>query len=510
MAPVQQWTVFETEFNSTQTYENPFWDVTVRVHFTGPGGQHTVEAFWDGDDVWRVRFSPTAAGTWQWRTVCSDEANSGLHGQTGTLDCVPYTGSNPVLSHGPLTTSNNGRYLQFADGTPFFWLGDTAWNGVLLSKAEDWTRYLMARREQGFNVIQFVATQWRASTAGDSQGELAFEGTDHITINPAFFQRADPKVAAINEHGMIAAPVMLWTLTEIDPGQTLTEAASTRLVRYEQARWGAYQVVWLLGGDGRYHQDDRAARFKRIGRAVFGDRHDRLVTMHPCGVSWVGELFGEESWFDFIGYQSGHGDSAEHVRWLVQGPPATEWSNEPVKPVINLEPNYEGHPAYETGDKFSDYHVRRASYWSLLVSPPAGVTYGNNEIWTWREDPGPAENHRNIGTVQPWHEGVETPGISNMTTLRGFFEMLRWTKMTPAPELLKQQPGDEDPNRFVAAAQTLDEAQVVIYLPLGGTVELTRDFGSARWFNPRTGEWSTAEAGYTAPDEQDWLLVLDQ
>lgn len=508
MPNIPQWTVFETEFRSRAAYDNPFWDVNVSVQFDGPGGQHIIEAFWDGGDVWRVRFSPNAVGTWHWQTVCSDTSNAGLHGQSGTLECVPYTGDNPLYQHGALTVSANRRYLQYADGTPFFWLGDTAWNGVLQAKPQDWERYLNLRRQQQFTVIQFVTTQWRASTKGDSTGELAFEGTDRITLNPAFFQRADPKVAAINAHGLIAAPVMLWTLTEIDPGQTLSEAACIQIARYEAARWGAYQVAWLVGGDGRYEGHGLIDKFKHIGRAISG--HRRLATLHPCGVSWIGEDFRHEDWFDFIGYQSGHGDSESHIRWLTQGPPATQWNNDPVLPVINLEPNYEGHPAYESKTNFSAYHVRRASYWSMLVSPPAGVTYGNNEIWNWHETAAPSENHKNIGVVQPWSQGLESPGIEGMTILRQFFEQVRWTDLEPAQNLLRTQPGDTNPNQFVAAAQTADGQQAVIYLPVGGSVELTRSFNQARWFDPRSGAWSAADAPYTAPDTQDWLLVVER
>lgn len=507
---IPQYTIFEQTLRSAGSYGNPFWEVSVRVRFTGPSGeQHMVDAFWDGGDVWRVRFSPNAIGNWRFETVCSDENNSGLNGQTGSFECVPYVGDNPLYRHGSLQVSANGRYLQHADGTPFFWLGDTAWNGVLLAKPQDWARYLRTRKQQHFNVIQFVATQWRASTKGDLTGQLAFEGTDHITINPAFFQRADPKIASINAYGMIAAPVMLWTLTEIDPGQTLSEEVAIRLARYQAARWGAYHVVWILGGDGRYLQDDRAARFRRIGQGVFRDRHDRLVTMHPCGVSWAGEEFRHEDWYDFIGYQSGHGDSDADVRWLVQGPPAAEWRNEPVMPVINLEPNYEGHPAYQSKKTFTAHQVRRASYWSVLVSPPAGVTYGNNEIWNWHEEAGPAENHANIGEIQPWDKGLETPGIAGMSLLYSFFEQVRWTELEPAQNLLAAQPGDADPNQFVAAAQTGDGGQAVVYLPSGGGVGLTRSFNRARWFDPRTGAWSDASTPYSAPDTEDWLLVLE-
>jgi len=35
--------------------------------------------------------------------------------------------------HGRLEVSSNQRFLQHTDGTPFFWLGETAWLMLLLS-----------------------------------------------------------------------------------------------------------------------------------------------------------------------------------------------------------------------------------------------------------------------------------------------------------------------------------------------------------------------------------------
>jgi hypothetical protein len=156
--------------------------------------------------------------------------------------------------------------------------------------------------------------------------------------------------------------------------------------------------------------------------------------------------------------------------------------------------------------------VRRASYWSLLVSPPAGVTYGSNEIWVWGEEALPAPNHANIGVVQPWRAGVETPGLTGMAILKQFFAGLRWTELEPSQGLIATQPGEGDPNHFITAAQTPDGTQSVLYLPIGGTVTLTRSDGPARWFNPRSGEWSAASGStaFTAPDEQDWVLVFSQ
>ena len=38
-----------------------------------------------------------------------------------------WKGKSVDLSHGRLKVSDNQRFLVFEDGTPFFYLGDTAW-----------------------------------------------------------------------------------------------------------------------------------------------------------------------------------------------------------------------------------------------------------------------------------------------------------------------------------------------------------------------------------------------
>lgn len=517
MQEIPRWTVWEAQAESSRTYDNPFQEVTAHATLVSPSGaQRTVDAFWDGDRTWRVRFAPGEVGEWTWRLVCSDEADQGLNGPSGTFRCAPYAGDNPLYRHGPLQLAADRRHLVHADEERFFWLGDTAWNGVLRAREVDWGRYLEARRRQCFTAVQFVSTQWRGCTALLGS-ELLFTGTEQIQVHPLLFQRLDLKVAAINAYGLVAAPVLLWALWESDPGQVLAQTDAIRLARYLVARWGAYQVVWFLGGDGRY-EDERAERWRQIGRAVFGPDRDRLVTMHPCGQSWVGPAFRGEPWYDFIGYQSGHGSSEEHLRWLVEGPPAVDWAQDPPLPVINLEPNYEDHPSYHIQRRFSAQEVRRAAYWSLLVSPPAGVTFGHNAIWVWSEKPEAPEGHDRIGIVPPWEHALDTPGVHSMTQLRRFFDRLPWTRLRPAPELVVDQPGREDPARFIAAARA--GALAVIYMPVGGEVRL--DLGSierparVRWFDPRTGVWSeggavsTAEAVLTAPGEEDWLLCVGE
>jgi len=388
------------------------------------------------------------------------------------------------------------------DGQPFFWLADTAWAAVCRATEADWGTYLQARAGQGFTVIQFVCTHWRAY-----DGEPAFTLDGGLRINEEFFAKRDRLVAMIREAGLVPAPVLLWACTDKDPGWYLSEEDALTVARFVKERWGDDDTAYILAGDGDY-RGEKAAKWQRLGRAVFADDPDAVVTLHCGGQMWAVEEFRHEPWFSFHGYQSGHGDSEEHLRWLLNGPPGDPCQTPPVHPAINLEPNYEFHKAYQSREPFTDHHVRRAAYWSLLVTPTAGVTYGSNAIWPWATQPEEPLAHEWLGVMPPWHEGLDTPGVRSMTVLRGLFDALPWWELRPAPELLAEQPGDADPTRHIMAAATADGSLAVLYTPVGGTLKLNLPGAMAgQWFDPRTG--ASAEAtDFTAPDEQDWVLVL--
>lgn len=507
--------VLEIEFQSDRDYNDPVRALQMTVRFTHDSGlSREVDAFWDGDRSWRVRFGAETPGTWRFVTRCSDEKNAGLHGQRGTIEVPAYTGENPLLRHGPVQLSENRRHLVHRDQTPFFWLADTAWNGVLKADPDDWQRYLQTRRRQGFTAVQAVLTQWRAFES-DSEGEIAFSGKREIQINPAFYQRIDAKVAAITETGLVPALVLLWALTPRDPGHYLPVEDAILLARYEVARYGAYRPVWLLGGDGDY-LGEHVERWRTIGRGVF-DRPDRhLVTLHPRGQTWIGEAYRKEPWFDLIAYQSGHGDSEEALRWLVDGPPAQNWKREPVLPIINQEPNYEHHLSYHGRKPFDAADVRRALFWSLLISPTAGVTYGHHSIWPWMEEEGIPLDHERSGRTPPWHQGLESEGAASVRHLRDFFDTIEWWRLQPAPELLAEQPGETDVLRTVVVART-ESGTLVAYTPAGDPIRLdgkSVHVTRARWYDPRMGKWTPAQIDqdgrYNPPSSSDWILLLSR
>lgn len=516
---VEQWTRIESRFTSTRDYENPVQDTKLRVAFTTPSGEkRTMLGFWDGGRTWAVRFSPDEIGTWSYRTTCSDSSNEGLDGKTGSFECVPYKGESDFFRHGELRLSENRRFFEHADGTPFFWLADTVWCGPLFADFSDWQVFLADRVDKEFTAIQFVMTQWRMAKT-DADGNPTYWGKEKVRVNSKFFQRLDKYVDAINDAGLLAVPVLLWAIRgEENPGYSLPEDQKIVLAEYMIARYGAHQVIWFLGGDGNY-TGDNAETWKRIGRKVFHEDQHRLATMHVRGRSWIGKEFRDEPWFDFIGYQSGHGDDEKTFRWFNQGPPSTEWDNKPALPVINTEPNYEAHNGYTHRRVHNDHSVRRAAYWSLLVSPTAGVTYGGQGVWGWHCKVQAPADHISTGLGSPWHVAKDLPGALSMKYLHQVFKSVEWWRLVPAPELLISQPGKKTPSKFIAAARSAAGDLALVYLPEGGKVEIKtdglRDGLSARWYHPRTGGWLEAGDVNKSPqsfepaDRNDWLLVLE-
>ena len=166
-ADVPRWGLFEATFTSARTTENPLQDSELRVTFTAPSRRTVaVRGFWDGGTTWRVRFSPDEMGTWTFMTSATAETDAGLHGQKGSFRVVAAKGTTRFDRHGPIRVARSRRYLEHADGTPFFWLADTGWNAALLATPEEFDYYISQRVRQRFTAVQWVTTQWRASPEG--------------------------------------------------------------------------------------------------------------------------------------------------------------------------------------------------------------------------------------------------------------------------------------------------------------------------------------------------------
>jgi hypothetical protein len=197
------WQRWERALISTRSYPNPYADVTLRVIYTGPGNRiMRAYGFWDGADTFRIRCAFPVPGAWRWETECSDTTNTGLHQQRGQVEVSEYRGENALYSHGFPRVSDNRRHLAYADGTPFLWLGDTAWAVPHRASDEEWEAYLADRRAKHFTLVQVApAPAWAGET--NRQGQRPFTDKACTQWNPACWQSFERKMQRANEQGMV-------------------------------------------------------------------------------------------------------------------------------------------------------------------------------------------------------------------------------------------------------------------------------------------------------------------
>jgi len=470
-API--WTKHEIQLTSSKTYDNPIYNVKdFRATFTSPSGRtKTVCGFWDGGTDWKIRFLPDEKGRWKWLTSCSDKKNTDLHNQSGEFICIENENPEVLFQKGTIQHEPGKYYLSYDDGTPFFWLACTAWNGALKSTDDEWKHYLNQRKENKYNVIQFVTTEWRGCDK-NAEGLTAIDGTGYIKVHPEFFKRIDKKIDEINAKGLLASPVVLWALPfgegrHLSPGYTLPLEEAVLLAKYIVARYQGNQVVWTLGGDGRYY-DEQEVKWKEIGRRVFKDIDHAPVTLHPHGSSWVGDLYDREDWYSLMGYQSSHNNGERVVNWINKGPMSQMWKKLKPMPYINMEPNYE-----EIHFKITAKDVRNASYWSIFATPIAGVTYGANGIWPWLQPGERILNHRDEGGLTGWRKSIEVPGSIQMGYLAEFITNFDWWNLYPANEMLTEQPGENTYNHWVSIVKSPDDETIIAYIPEYCDVQLS-------------------------------------
>src|SRR5690606_38634745 len=141
------------------------------------------------------------------------------------------------------------RFLEHADGTPFFWLADTWWMG--LSKRLEWPEefQLLAqdRKEKGFNVIQIVMGPPPDSHPFDprSVNETGFPWEkDYTSIRPEYYNAADERIMYLVEQGFTPCLFGMWGYHM----RFMGVERATQHWRYLIARYAALPVVWCAAG----------------------------------------------------------------------------------------------------------------------------------------------------------------------------------------------------------------------------------------------------------------------
>lgn len=537
--------------DSSRTYENPFLEVDLDVEFAAPDGTvRRVPAFWAGGGEWRVRFAPQRTGTYEYRTVCSDETNEGLHGREGTLSVEASDGDGGLLDRGPLSVHEDG-HLAHADGTPFRWLGDTWWMGLCdrLEWPAEFRRLAADRVEKGFTLVQFVAGLYPDVDAFDrrAENEAGYAWTEGFErVRPAYFDAADERVAWLVKRGLVPCIVGCWGYYLPWLGVERTK----RHWRYLVARWGAYPVVYCLAGETdmpfyRSRRPEADAERQRAGWSEVGaylrevDPYGHPITTHPGGFSAGHEELADPDVLDFDMIQTGQSGRDVDV---VAGVEAIRAAPEraPDVPVVNGEGFYE---ANVSGNR---EEVQRLLFWSTMLSGHVGFTYGADGIWAVNREGAPfgPSPHPLMWGDTPWSDALDLPGAAGVGLGSELLSGYEWWRIEPCGdrvELLPDEPGSDDEDgtpRLDPPAGCIegagedgdgDDETLLVYLPPPSVVpqERVRVTGldptaayEARFVDPTDGRayplgavTPDEDGAWTAPQHRilrDQLLVVER
>ncbi|MCU0917264.1 MAG: DUF4038 domain-containing protein [Planctomycetes bacterium] len=486
------WERWEHVLVSTRSYANPYADVILRVAYTGPAGQRLqAYGFWDGGDTFRIRCAFPTPGTWQWETECSDTDNIGLHRQRGTVVVAPYAGDNVLYRRGFLKVNKDRRYLVYGDGTPFPWLGDTAWAVPHRASDEEWAAYLADRTAKHFTLLQVApAPAW--SSPSDRRGQAPYTDETCSQWNPAYWQSFEQKVQRANEAGLVVLLVGL-----MEPVKRYPEADKACLfARNIIARLYGNFVIFSPSFDSNFMPlANDVGRVAREATAV------HLITQHPGTPSaqptpTYSDQYYDEPYLDIAAVQTGHNggrlDRCAHhaIEWVVY-----LYRHEPHKPVINLEAMYDaqGEKAWRAVDA-------RSLGWRSWLSGAMGYTYGAGDvppkvpqgsgaIWKWVTDP---------QKYDYWEKALQWDSAFQMQYLHDFLAAIEWWRLEPAHDFIRNQP--QDVTRQMVLARTAVGDLAVAYLPDNEAIEMAASAFpvalAGRWFDPVQGAYA-ATAAYT-------------
>jgi len=421
------WELQEIEFQSSRHYANPYVDVQLWVELKGPGFSHRVYGFWDGGDVFRVRVVASAAGKWSWTSGSNQPGDRGLNGKSGAFTARAW--SDAELRQNPnrrgfLRATANGHALQYADGTPFFMLGDTwlgaaTWRLPLTGDAVPanyepgpnltFEQAVQWRKRQGYNSVSMIAAfptwasdqypatyadskgvfyrnAWEefgvlvgdkptAKSMHDERGYRPFEILpnheglpDFDRIVPQYFQSLDRKMAYLDREGFI--PILETTRRDIGPPWkayfNFNESYS-RYVQYMVARYGAYNFIF-----SKIHFDiylkDLSLTADQFNQAL--NDHFRKFGPMPFGQPVTSLIdhstyttFGDAGKAPWINLHSVGNKPRDHGIYEAL---ETLFGLAPPYPALDMEPYYTGwmHPNNVVADERPSPNSDRDNYFS--------------------------------------------------------------------------------------------------------------------------------------------------
>jgi Protein of unknown function (DUF4038)/Putative collagen-binding domain of a collagenase len=432
--------------------------------------------------------------------------------------------------HGRLEVTADGHYLQYEDGTTFFWLGDTGWELFHRLNKEEIEKYLENRRQKGFNVIQAVIlAEFDGLRKPNRYGDVPLKNLDPTMPDEKYFELVDWTVQRASGKGIFMGLLPTWgdKVTKLwgEGPVIFNETNAYTYGLYLGKRYAAYpNIIWILGGDRPAVKD--SSDWRPVWRAMAmgikeGTGGKAIFTYHTWGgENSTSQYLHNENWLAINMMQSGHGGGHDVPvwKWIER-----DYKILPTKPTLDAEPNYEDHPVnpwpkWDTASGyFRDYDVRKQTYRSVFAGA-CGVTYGHHAVWQFWSPREEKINHAD----RYWTEAIDRPGAFQVGYLKKLIESKSPLNRIPDQSIITQGQGEK--GEYVTAFRDSDNKYCMLYLPAGKKISIDLSFMKAEkiraiWFNPKNGKSGKPFMlkkekiiNFTPPSlgiENDWVLIID-
>jgi hypothetical protein len=366
---VEQWGTFELELKGPAE-GNPFLDVTLSAAFSNGAKTITVDGFYDGGGLYRIRFMPDKTGNWSYFTHSNRWA---LTQQRGTFAVVASSAGN----HGPVRVAHT-YHFAYADGTPYKQVGTTCytWTHRPADVEEQTLKTLAGSPFNKLRMCVFPQTHG-IKTMPPTRFPFAGEPTkpDYARFNPEFFQHLDQRVGQLRDLGIECDLILfhpyddehVWGL------DTMPAEAEDRYLRYIVARLAACRNIWWsMANEYDFVRTKTEADWDRNFQVVAAaDPYGHLRSIHN------GKLIYDHNkpWVTHVSMQNGSA--------VVEPGRAELYRDVYRKPVVYDEVEYEGNHESRWARLSGREMVHR--FWAGTV---AGTYVGHSEYFAAPGDPG--------------------------------------------------------------------------------------------------------------------------
>jgi hypothetical protein len=396
--------------------------------------------------------------------------------------------------HGRLQVSENHRFLQHEDGTPFFWLGETAWLMPQRLNREEVSYYLQKCHDADYNMVQIQVLNDVPSY--NVYGQMSSTANWEILSQKdvyGYWEHMDYIVREAEARSIYVGLVCIWGGV-VKAGKLTVEQArqyGTFLAnRYKDCK----NIIWIIGGD--IQGDVKREVWDMLATTIKSIDHTHLMTFHPRGRTTSARWWSQAKWIDFHSFQSGHRrygqrmndktypipDNTEEDNWQYVD---STWAYTPLKPVIDDEPIYEGIPKglhHPDEDVWKACDVRRYAYWSVFAGS-CGHTYGNSAIMQFYK-PGYPSAYFN---TKMWYDALNDPGFHQMKHLKRLMLLLPFFERVPDQSIIVENGTRYD--RLIAT-RGIDYLLVYNYTSRTMTIDLRKISGERKrvwWMDATTG-----------------------